>query len=334
MVRAVAHTNIALVKYWGKHPAWEELHVPTKSSISLTVRDFYTETNVEIRPGSGRVRRFVLNNKEIAPDSKKWKKIQKFIDKLRTYVSNDFSRYDYEIVTKNNFPTAAGFASSASGFAALAKAILSALSEEHSWAEEILRDTKKVSVVARLGSGSASRSVDGGVRVWWRGWDKKDFDPLWDSYSEKYTEAPEDIVLLYVPVEVREKKVGSREGMQQSVYTSPFYWQWVEVEEGLLWKVMRLLEKGRWEKLFPMIIKFSNNLHAICRSTYPPIEYLNNDSFVIMERVVDFNREYGPAVAYTFDAGPNPVLFTTTDLLNSVKKEVLKGFNFWVTKPL
>lgn len=334
MVRATAYTNIAIVKYWGKHPAWEELHVPTKSSLSFTVRDFYTETEVKLYSGSGKIKRFSLNNREVVSGSKEWRKVQLFIDKLKTFASKDFALYDYEIISKNNFPTAAGFASSASGFAALVKSLLQALSVEHSWAEELLHNERKLSALARLGSGSASRSVGNGVRVWWRGWDKEDFNPLWDSFSEKVLQPPKDLVIIYVMVETQEKKISSREGMKQSIRTSPFYWYWVELEEALLWEALHYLKNGSWDKLFPLIIKFSNNFHAICRSTYPPIEYLNERSLSVIQRVIKFNEEYGPYVAYTFDAGPNPVIFTTKDLLLDVKKNVLEDLTFKITTPV
>lgn len=333
MVEVRAHTNIAIVKYWGKHPKWEEYHVPTKSSLSFTVKDLYTTTEVHVTDGTGRLKGFELDGKPVNPDSKEWKKVEKYVQKLGKLVSPDFLKYDYTIRTSNNFPTAAGFASSASGFAALAKAILLTLSEEHTWMEDILNDVKKLSVVARLGSGSACRSVTNGAVLWRRGWDREPFDPLWDSHAEEVTSAPEDILLVYVTVNPLKKKVSSREGMARSVRTSPIYWTWVEMEEDDLETDLRLVRKRRWEELFPRIMMHSNALHAVCRYTYPPIEYLTDQSREIIERVHTFIEEHGNVVAYTFDAGPNPVLFVLEDVWDDARK-IVDGFKYTVTRPL
>ena len=295
--------------------------------------DLHTKTTVHASPGEGKLKEFALNGTEYGSETKEWAKVQAYIEKLANYVSKDFLKYDYTVKTENNFPTAAGFASSASGFAALAKALLTALSDEESWAEEIIKDEKRLSVVARLGSGSASRSTGNGVKLWHRGWDKEGFDPLWDSYAETVAPAPEDVVIAYVITENKQKKVSSRAGMETSIHTSPFYWHWVEDEEKEIEKDVILLRKGKWEELFPRIIQHSNAFHAVCRSTYPPIEYLNNASIRIMTRVHDFIAEYGNVAAYTFDAGPNAVLFISKDVIEDVKKEVLDGFDYVLTKP-
>ena len=334
MAKVIAHTNIAFVKYWGKHPRWEEYLVPTKSSLSFTVRDLHTETELKAEPGKGGVKRFVLNGKEVQPESKDYKKISEYIDRLTRYVSDEIGQYDYWIESKNNFPTAAGLASSASGFAALTKALFSELSREHSWADEILKDPKKLSAVARLGSGSASRSISTGVTLWRRGWDQDDFDPVWDSYAEKVLPAPEDLAIVYVFVKRTRKKISSRNAMRISIRTSPFYWNWVEIEENGIGADIRAIEKRDWQTFFKRVMQHSNSFHAICRSSYPPIEYLADDSIKIMERISEFNREYGTVAAYTFDAGPNPVIFATKDVLNDLKSEALHGYEYMITEPI
>lgn len=307
--------------------------MPTKSSLSLTVDGLYTNTTVEAAPGSGRVRKFVLNGAEYGPGTKEWERVQAYLERLAKHVSRDFLGYDYVVESENNFPTAAGLASSASGFAALAKALLGALAAEHSWAEELLRDERRLSAVARLGSGSASRSVGEGAKLWHRGWDREGFDPVWGSYAETVAPAPKNIVLAYVLIRSGHKKVPSREGMKRSMQTSPFYWHWVETEEKEIERDVSLLRRGAWEELFPRIIQHSNAFHAVCRSTYPPIEYLSDASISLMERVHSFTAEYGGTVAYTFDAGPNAVLFILEDVLEDAKREVLGGFDYVLTRP-
>ncbi len=293
----------------------------------------YTKTTVDITPGKGKVKKFILNGVKCGYETKEWKKVQTYLEKLGRLISKDFLKYDYTIRSENNFPTAAGLASSASGFAALAKALLKVLAQEHSWAEEILRDERRLSVIARLGSGSASRSVGDGAKLWRRGWDKEKFNPLWDSYAETIACAPKNLILAYVLIRSERKKISSREGMKRSVQTSPFYWYWVEMEEREIRKDVSLLRRGVWEKMFPRIIQHSNALHAICRSTYPPIEYLTDAAAELMDKVHRFIGEYGNVVAYTFDAGPNAVVFILKDVLEEAEREFLKDFNYILTAP-
>ncbi len=270
----------------------------------------------------------------MTPETKEYRRIQGYLRKLARLIDPGISSYDYTIITSNNYPTAAGLASSASGFAALATALAKALSSEYSWAEEALRDIRKLSALARLGSGSAARSVLPGGVVWWRGWDRSGFDPVWGSYAELAASRVSDLVLVYVFLSRREKKVSSSEGMRRSVYTSPLYWQWVEYEENGIGYDISLLDGGPRERLFERIMRHSDLFHAIARSSYPPIEYLSDESRIIIERVHYANREYGVIVAYTFDAGPNPVLVTTRDSLGVVEREVAAGFEHRVSEVL
>ncbi len=293
---------------------------------------FHTITRIEASPGSGRLKRLVFNGVETPPGAKEYERIAGYLRKLSMLVDPSISAYDYTVETSNNYPTAAGLASSASGFAALSMALAKALAGEHSWAEEALGDPRKLSAIARLGSGSAARSVLSGGVVWWRGWDREGFDPVWGSHAEAVTDNVGDLMLVYVFLSRREKKVSSREGMRRSVYTSPLYWQWVEYEENGIGYDISLLAGGSRERLFERIMKHSDLFHAVARSSYPPIEYLTDESRSIIERVHNVNKDYGVIMAYTFDAGPNPVLVTTRDSLDIVKREVAAGLDYKVSE--
>ncbi len=309
--------------------------MPTKSSLSFTVADLYTETTVSISPGNGKVRSVEINENVYSPQEKPFKRVQQYIDKLAKYVSKDVGKYDYRVKSYNNFPTAAGFASSASGFATLATSIMKCLSYQHSWAEEVLKDKKKLSAIARLGSGSASRSVSRGVILWERGWDRGDrFDPLWDSYASQVLEAPEDVLLVYVMIGKEEKKISSRDAMRIARDTSPLYWKWVEDEEKGLEEDIRLLQRGKWEEFIRRVMVHSDAAHAILRSSFPSIEYLTDRSIELKERVIRFNAEYGNMAAYTFEAGPNPVIVVLKDVVKDLEKEVMFDTEYIITKPV
>jgi len=323
----VAPTNIAFVKYWGKHPTFERYHVPNKSSASFTVEGLFTKTTIEVKEGNREVE-FILNGKEITPEMKEAKYVYAFLDKVEErypFIKN----YDYKVVSENNFPTAAGFASSASGFAAFARCLVEVLPEF----EEIRTNDRAISILARLGSGSATRSIprDGGVVIWRRGIapDEANIDvesAINSSYAETLYKPEEvgEIRIIYVKVEQKEKKVKSRAGMKTSVQTCPLYWEWIKHDETkLLPSILDALKNKNWELFFKLVMEASNGLHAICHYTYPPIFYLNDTSKEIISTIHEINNNAGKEIcSYTFDAGPNAVIFTTEEHADEVAGSV------------
>ncbi len=349
--KAIAPTNIAIVKYWGKNPLWEKYHIPCKSSVSFTVSDLYTETVLEVERGSGSVE-FELNGKKISKDEKEFEYVGKYIAKLNELVP-ETKNYDYYIKTKNNFPTAAGFASSASGFGAMARALQGVMKElEPKAYEKYFSDDSKLSVFARLGSGSATRSIPekGGLVIWHRGIPMDyPFGPdevsnetkekvIFSSYAESLF--PHDywpeLRIIYVSVKKSEKKVKSRAGMKMTLKTNPIYRYWVEYEESTLLKeVINAVRKKDFGKLVELTIKLSNGLHAMMLYTMPRIVYMNDTSHQVIERILELN-ESEPKASYTFDAGPNAVVFTLDkyeEEVVSVLSEVVGKQNIVVTKP-
>ncbi len=319
-------TNIAVIKYWGKNPNWENEHIPTKSSISFMVQGLYSETKIEANEGNGKFD-LTLNGQKFDSGSKEFNGIKQFINKICLYYPR-IKEYNYNIISKNNFPTAAGFASSASGFSALAKAI----------DEEInlgLED-KELSVLARLGSGSAARSIpkDGGLVLWHRGIDEEIksmgltneeyLKHIFSSYAETIIPAEElsELSIIYISVSEEEKFMSSRAGMKQTIKTNPVYWKWVDYEEyELMPAFLEAIKSKNWDAVFDMIIQASNGLHAMMLYTQPPIIYLNDISKYIINEVLELKKEI--PIAYTFDAGPNPVVFT----LKKYTKNVIDALN-------
>jgi diphosphomevalonate decarboxylase len=322
---AIAPTNIAILKYWGKNPAWEEYLIPTKSSISFTVDKLFTRTTIEAKPRGGAKPgiQFTLNGGRITPSMKEYEYVEDFLERVGAFFP--FVRnYDYRIASENNFPTSAGFASSASGFAAMVKAMAGEIPEF----SPIMDDDAKLSAIARLGSGSATRSIPshGGVVLWERGVEFDLRDP--QKQSSRMTKAaiekaifsscartvfaPDhwpELSIMYVKVKTEEKKVKSRPGMKASVDTNPLYQAWVDYEEAIVREQMLGAIRNRdFAFLSELIMKASNNLHQICFGTYPPLVYLNSTSVDIIRAVHALN-EGGVKAAYTFDAGPNAVVF-------------------------
>lgn len=198
---ARAHTNIALVKYWGKRDA--ALMLPQTDSLSLTLDEFYTTTTVNFNQALNEDQ-FYLDGELVSAN--KAQKVVKFMDLVRQLSG----RTEYaQIASVNNVPMAAGLASSASAFAALAGAAAKDAGLDLS--------LKDLSRLARRGSGSATRSVYGGLVEWHRGVDDA------TSFAEPVQEVPDfDIAMLAILVDTSQKKVSSRGGMQLVVETSPY----------------------------------------------------------------------------------------------------------------
>src|SRR5690625_4049714 len=207
---AKAHTNIALIKYWGKRH--EELILPTNNSLSVTLDGFYTETTVHFKDDLERDE-FILNDERVSGIP--YDQVTQYLDLFREYVGKH--QLYAEIQSTNHVPTAAGFASSASGFAALAAATSKAL--------DLSLSDAALSRFMRRGSGSACRSVYGGFVEWEKG--KKDDGS--DSFAIQI--APQnhwDIRVAAVVLDAKEKQVSSRVGMKRTVDTSLFYDGWLE----------------------------------------------------------------------------------------------------------
>ena len=315
-------TNIALIKYWGKHPKYEHLLIPTKSSVSFTIAGLHAKTVLKVESGKGEIE-FHLNGNKIKETQTEFDYVRDFFDKIsRTYRFTN--NYRYEISSQNDFPTASGFASSAAGFSALAVAFAKAMNRLGDLPH---LDERQLSVLARLGSGSAARSVPsrGGLVIWHRGFDDagSEVEASDLSYAETLYEPPHfrDISVIYAKVEPeQEKKTKSRAGMKESVRSVYDYWQWVDYEEKvLLPAILTAVKEKNWNEMFRLTKQASNNFHAVCWRTDPPIIYLNDKSTEIINTI----QPLGYA-AYTFDAGPNAVVFALKRNSEEVE-ERLKG---------
>lgn len=211
------------------------------------------------------------------------------------------SKLPLRLVSENNFPTAAGLASSAAGFAALVRAIADLY--------ELPDSPSELSLIARQGSGSACRSLFGGYVAWRMGSKEDGSDSLADLVAEA-SHWPEMRALILV-VSAAKKGVSSTSGMQQTVATSGLFKQ--RVTE-VVPKNMDLMEKAIKDKDFELFgevtMRDSNSFHASCADTYPPIFYMNDVSRAAVRAVEKINEAAGRTVAaYTFDAGPNCVVY-------------------------
>lgn len=311
--KARAHANIALIKYWGKKD--DEMALPMNSSLSLTLACFYTETEVVFDDNIDHDY-FYLNN--IIQDKKSSEKVSKFLDLFR----HEAGIITPAIVKSVNYvPTAAGLASSASGFAALAAAA--------NIASGLNLGPRDLSMYARRGSGSATRSIYGGFVEWQKGSSDK------DSYAIEIDDANWDIGMVVVVVNSGEKAVSSRKGMKRTVATSPFYRAWVESAAEDLEMIKIAIKNRDFEQMGEIAESNGLKMHATMLGANPPLSYWEPDSVVVMQMVRELRREGIPCY-FTMDAGPNVKIICRLSQSNIIKarlEQIFKTEQIIVTGP-
>ncbi|GAA2172475.1 diphosphomevalonate decarboxylase [Agrococcus versicolor] len=280
---AVAHPNIALVKYWGKRDA--AMSLPATGSLSMTLDVFPTRTTVTVDAG---LAADVLELDGRVLEGTPLDRVARFLDLVRELAGDDRRA---RVATTNAVPTGAGLASSASGFAALAVAASAAYGLDLS--------PRDLSRLARRGSGSASRSIVSGVAVWHAG----DGDET--SFAEP-TEAP-DMAMVIATVEEREKPISSRAAMARTAETSPFYPAWVSDTSATLERMVDACAAHDLDLVGRIAETNALRMHALIQSCDPPIRYLTAASLAVLDRV-EALRADGTLAYSTIDAGPNVVV--------------------------
>jgi diphosphomevalonate decarboxylase len=278
---ARAHSNIALIKYWGKRDA--ALNIPAVGSISVTLDALSTETRVSFLDDLARDE-FLLSGVEADVT-----RISAFLDIVRHRAGIAQSA---RVESSNDFPTGAGLASSASGFAALAVAASAAAGLE--------LDERELSILARRGSGSAARSLYGGVVELHAGIR----DDGLDSFAQPML-APTDwpLSIVVAITELGEKSVNSTVGMGESSLSSPFYPAWVETAETDLAGMRSAIGARDFARVGELTEYSCLKLHALMMSTRPALLYWNAATVAAIATVREL-RAGGIPVYFTIDAGP------------------------------
>lgn len=304
---ARANTNIALIKYWGKRD--EKLFLPMNSSLSITLDRFYSTTTVEFTEEL-KEDKFILNNNIGSNEDRN--KVSNFLTKIRNIAG---TKLYANIITENNVPTAAGFASSASGFAALTAAATKALRLELSEAE--------LSVIARQGSGSACRSIYGGYVEW----DMGTRSDGMDSMAKQILDEKEwKLTILSAIVATGIKKVSSREGMKRTVITSPFYKGWIDTVSYDLDEAKLAIKERDFQRLGEVMESNALRMHATMLGAKPPILYWESGTVEVMNCITELRLSGIPAY-FTIDAGANVKILCLPEYEEKIKKALqeLKG---------
>ncbi len=274
---AVAQPNIALIKYWGKRDI--ERNLPAVGSISITLRDLLTEMHVELDP-SLPADTLVLND---VVDDAMLPRLSACLDRV---AGQDRARA--RIVSRCNFPIAAGLASSASAFAAITIAAAQAAGRT--------LDTAALANLAGRASGSAARSLYGGfVELESRANDVA-VRTLCDGASW-----PLSVVIAIT--ETGPKPVGSTEAMEISRKSSPFYSNWVEKQDEDLKLAREAITKRDFQQLAAVAEHNCLKMHSMMWASRPPIVFWNSATMHCMQTVRKLQRA-GIGVFFTIDAGP------------------------------
>ena len=296
---ALAHPNIALIKYWGNRN--HDLRIPVNGSFSINLAGLFAKTQV-IFNDSLREDKLILNEEKVTGAG--LARVIRILDEVRLKAGVDLFA---EVISKNNFPTGAGIASSAAAFSALA---LSA-----SQAVRLELDEKALSILARHGSGSACRSIPSGFVEWTSG--------ETDESSYSFSLAPPehwDLADCIAVVSSGHKKIGSTQG-HRIAETSPLQAARVADAPRRI-KICReaILNKD-FEKLASIVEKDSDLMHAVMMTSNPALFYWQPGTLQVMQSVRDW-RAKGIPVFYTIDAGPNVHVITLKEKMDEVKEKL------------
>ena len=297
---AVAPSNIAFIKYWGKKD--EDLRIPMNGSVSMNLSNLLTTTTVEFNPrlkenvvilrhsgkrSASRISIVERNSGQARMTSFEIQRIIIHLDRIRSLAKIN---YKAKVVTKNNFPTSTGLSSSASGFAALTLAA--------SKAAGLSLSKKELSILARKSSGAACRSILDGFVEWLDG-DTSETSYAVSLYPPDYW----DIVDVVVIVSTNKKEVATTEG-HRLVYSSPFFSVRLKGIQDKIQLIKKYMQKKDFEAFGELIEQEALELHAIMLTSSPSLIYWLPGTLRVIHAVQKWRRD-GLQVYFTLNTGQN-----------------------------
>lgn len=298
-LKSTSPSNIALVKYWGK----KDIQIPKNTSISFTLSHCYTATKLNLYAKDGAQETNIevtLNGKNTPSFLPKIQHFLKLIEPYCPYISN----YHFQIDTQNTFPHSSGIASSASGMSALAMCLMQLEQQlDTSLTNENLH--LKASFLARLGSGSASRSIQGKLMLWGK-------HPAIPASSDAYAIAlQEDIHPVFstyqdsiLLVDKGQKKVSSTVG-HNLMNGHPYALQRFEQAQRNTLQLLEILKNGNLAAFMQLVESEALTLHAMMMCSQPYFVLMHPHTLAILNAVWDFRKTTHTPVCFTLDAGAN-----------------------------
>lgn len=276
---AKAHSNIAFIKYWGRKD--EILRLPTNGSISMNLSDLFTITTVEFSENMNED--YILVNKEAHTSINQ--RIIQHLNRVRSFAKISLRA---KVVSENNFPISTGLSSSASGFAALTLAATKALRLDLS--------EKELSILARQGSGSASRSIPDGFVEWMDG------NTSDTSFSQSIFSAEHwDMMDIIAIVSKEKKEVTTSEG-QKRVESSIFFQTRLTHIQEKIKLCKKLMSERNFSEFGKLVEMEALELHAIMLTSWPSLIYWLPQSLYVMKSVQKWRKE-GLQVYFTVNTG-------------------------------
>jgi len=293
-----AHANIAVAKYWGKADVRRNL--PAVPSLSLTLAGMRTTTEVTFLPELGADELFMGGSVQ---QGKPLERASKLLNEVRALSGvESFAR----VRSHNDFPTASGLASSASGFAALALAAVRAL--------ELELPLERITALARAASASAARSLYGG------------YVELLAGAEQACRVAPSEhwpLTMLVAVVSEAAKDTGSTDGMQHTAATSPYYPSWVSDAPRLFTEVKAAVLAKDFERLAPAVEQSALMMHASMLAARPALIYFRPSTLAVIE-AVRAARKNGAAACFTIDAGPHVKVLVEPSSVDALRQSLAK----------
>ena len=306
-------SNIALIKYWGK----TGIQIPANPSVSFTLKNAFTETSLSYDKKASDQEYSVELLFEGVQNETFLSKVLTFFERVEPYFSF-LKAYHFRIETSNSFPHSSGIASSASGMSALALCLCS-IEKKLAGNNTDYPFFQKASHIARLGSGSACRSVYGKLAMWgkhtlfpesndeWAVPYPSRVDPVFDTFQ--------DTILL---VDKGQKQVSSSLG-HSLMNSNPFSEQRFQVANDNISKLNEFMQKGNIDEFGKLVEKEALMLHALMMTSDPYFLLFKPNTLHIIEKVWDFRNQHGSKVYITLDAGANVHLLYPEFEKNTVK---------------
>ncbi|WP_242258918.1 diphosphomevalonate decarboxylase [Streptococcus thoraltensis] len=274
-VKVKSYANIAIIKYWGKADA--DKMIPSTSSISLTLENMFTETQLTPLDNASSDEFYIGDVKQGADELNKMSKV---LDLFR----QDPSEF-VKIETWNNMPTAAGLSSSSSGLSALVKAANDYF--------EVNKSQSELAQIAKFASGSSSRSFFGPLSAW----DKN----TGDIYR---VETDLKLGMIMLVLNDQKKAVSSREGMKRASETSPYFQEWIKQSDQDYKDMLDYLKANDFEKVGELTEANALRMHETNHQAQPAFSYLTDKTQEAIDLVRNL-RQSGAKCYFTMDAGPN-----------------------------
>jgi diphosphomevalonate decarboxylase len=301
---AAAHPNIAFIKYWGNRD--DELRLPANGSLSMNLDGIHTRTTVAFDTNL-ESDQLVINGEQAGKEA--LERVSATLDRIRNLADLKTAA---RVTSQNSFPTGSGIASSASAFAALTLAAATSLG--------LCLSEQELSQLARIGSGSASRSIPGGFVEWTAGKDHE------TSFAESIA-PPEhwDLVDYVVLINSEHKTVGSSQG-HKLAGTSPLQEARISDADRRLDICRKAVLDKDFEAFADVVELDSNLMHSVMMTSQPPLYYWEPGTLEIMRAVREWRRK-GLEVCFTIDAGPNVHVLCPAGEAEAVKREITQLAN-------